>query len=157
MTRRTAAVIRQAHFEGLGAFARPIERAGYAIRARDAGVDRLPTLDPVRTGLIVAVAGHPVLHWHGDTFDLPQGADRLASTAVGEKQAFAYGRTALGFQFHPEADGRGLERRLIGHAVEIAAAGLSAPVLRADTERFAAGAAARGRACVAEWLRELDP
>lgn len=43
-----------------------------------------------------------VLHWHGDTFDLPQGALLLASSANCANQAFLYG-SALAFQFHLEA------------------------------------------------------
>ena len=43
-----------------------------------------------------------VLHWHGDTFDLPEGATRLASTAVCRNQAFLLDNT-LGLQFHLEA------------------------------------------------------
>lgn len=45
-----------------------------------------------------------VLHWHGDTFDLPSGAVRLASSAVCENQAFRIGRHAYGLQFHVETD-----------------------------------------------------
>jgi hypothetical protein len=33
-----------------------------------------------------------VLHWHGDTFDLPAGAVRLACNANYENQAFAFGK-----------------------------------------------------------------
>ena len=95
----------------------------------------------------------PVLHWHGDTFDLPREAERLASTKNCVNQAFALGAHALAFQFHPEADGREFERWLIGHAVEIAAAGLSVAALRADNARFAAEAAEQGRRCFDEWLR----
>ena len=43
-----------------------------------------------------------VLHWHGDTFDLPGGATRFASTAVCRNQAFLR-ENALGLQFHLEA------------------------------------------------------
>lgn len=44
-----------------------------------------------------------VLHWHGDVFDLPDGAVRLASSAKAELQAFRRGN-AWGVLFHPEAD-----------------------------------------------------
>lgn len=96
--------------------------------------------------------GAPVLHWHGDTFDLPAGAARLASTPLCANQAFARGPAALGVQFHPEVGGPALERWLIGHAVELAAAGLTPERLRADTRRFAADAEAHGRDAFARWL-----
>jgi GMP synthase (glutamine-hydrolysing) len=60
-----------------------------------------------------------VFHWHGDTFDLPQGATRLASTLLYENQAFSWGKGWLGLQFHPEITLKGLERWFIGHACEI--------------------------------------
>jgi GMP synthase (glutamine-hydrolysing) len=44
-----------------------------------------------------------VLHWHGDVFDLPDGAQPLASSARTEHQAFRAGN-AWGVLFHPEAD-----------------------------------------------------
>jgi GMP synthase-like glutamine amidotransferase len=43
-----------------------------------------------------------VFQWHGDTFDLPPGAVRLARSARFPNQAFRLGRTAYGFQFHFE-------------------------------------------------------
>jgi GMP synthase (glutamine-hydrolysing) len=51
-----------------------------------------------------------VLHWHGDTFDLPAGAVRLACNANYENQAFAFGQAALALQFHAEADPGSLEK-----------------------------------------------
>lgn len=47
--------------------------------------------------------GAEVLHWHGDIFDLPDGATHLASSALTENQAFRVGN-AWGVLFHPEAD-----------------------------------------------------
>jgi GMP synthase (glutamine-hydrolysing) len=97
-----------------------------------------------------------VLHWHGDTFDLPRGASRLASTRRYENQAFSYGRAALAFQFHPEAAARTLERWFIGHACEIAAApDVSVAQLRADTKRHAPALERQGVLCLKQWLSEL--
>lgn len=47
-------------------------------------------------------------HYH--QFDMPRGAERLASTALYENQAFRYGQKAFGLQFHPEASRKSLER-----------------------------------------------
>jgi len=43
-----------------------------------------------------------VLQWHGDTFDLPEGAHLLATAELCQNQAFSHGR-AYGIQFHVEA------------------------------------------------------
>lgn len=43
-----------------------------------------------------------MLHWHGDTYTLPGGAELLASTDLYETQAWRYKKNTLGLQFHPE-------------------------------------------------------
>ncbi|MGR0320688.1 glutamine amidotransferase-related protein [Agromyces sp. ZXT2-3] len=57
-----------------------------------------------------AGAGSPLRHaegvrfvqWHGDTFDLPEGVERLAGSAQYANQAFRRGDWLLAVQFHPE-------------------------------------------------------
>lgn len=98
----------------------------------------------------------PVLHWHGDMFEIPAGGDRLAETATCRNQAFAYGRNILGVQFHPEVDATaGFECWLLGHAHELAAASIDPRVLRADALCHGARLRAAGRAMFAEWLEGL--
>jgi GMP synthase (glutamine-hydrolysing) len=96
-----------------------------------------------------------MLHWHGDTFDLPEGATLLASTAICRHQAFSWGRGALAFQCHPEARAATMERWFIGHANELAGAKLSVPQLRADTARLGTALEIQGTRCFAEWLDGL--
>lgn len=110
------------------------------------------TLTPAGTASPLGeLAGTPVLHWHGDMFDLPPGCLSLAATELTPHQAFRQGR-ALGLQFHPEVTARGLERWLIGHAAELSVAGLSVPALRAATACHAPGLEARGARLLARFL-----
>src|ERR1700729_2680560 len=97
-----------------------------------------------------------VLHWLGDTFDLPREATRLASNRNYENQAFAYGRNALALQFHLEADPRQLEEWYVGHAVELAAAQVSIVALRVGLRRNADGLSFPASGGLGNWLRELD-
>lgn len=98
----------------------------------------------------------PVLHWHGDSFEIPAGAERLAGTARYPNQAFAVGRHALALQFHPEVTAAGMERWFIGHACEIAATeGISVPQLRAETARWASVLRQQGQRMLGEWLERL--
>ncbi len=53
-----------------------------------------------------------IFQWHGDTFDLPEGAELLASSPLCKHQAFKYGGRVYGFQFHLEVDRPMIERWL---------------------------------------------
>ncbi len=78
-----------------------------------------------------------LLHWHGDTFDLPVGATHLAKSNLYENQAFAVGDYALALQFHPEVTAPGLERWYVGHTCELRQKGISIRQLRADAQKYA--------------------
>jgi GMP synthase (glutamine-hydrolysing) len=47
----------------------------------------------------------PCVHWHGDTFSLPDGATLLAGNEAYAHQAFRVGTRAYGLQFHVEVTG----------------------------------------------------
>ncbi len=49
-----------------------------------------------------------IFQWHGDTFDLPEGATLLATSNACPHQAFSYGQSVLALQFHPENTAPGL-------------------------------------------------
>ena len=100
----------------LGAQVRPGEgvELGFApVEVSDPG-------DPVLGGLAPST---DVLHWHGDVFELPDGARPLASSDLTEHQAFRVGN-AWGALFHPEADLALVEAwlavpEMMGEAVEV--------------------------------------
>ncbi len=97
-----------------------------------------------------------MLHWHGDTFDLPSGARLLASTAEVPHQVYDWGGCVLAFQCHPEIRAADIESWLIGHACEIAStAGVDAAQLRRDTARLAPALAGRARMTFESWLASV--
>ena len=123
--------------------------------AKEIGWSPLTLTPEGQAGPLQAFDGVPVLHWHGDAFTLPPGATRLAATPICTQQAFALGPTILGFQCHPEGWARGFERWLVGHAGELAAAGIDIPALRADAQRFGPGATVAARRMLRDWLAAL--
>jgi GMP synthase-like glutamine amidotransferase len=74
----------------------------------DIEMDYSGGIDPLMAGL----AHHPetgeylqkikVFQWHGETFDIPEGGVRLATSRLYPNQAFRYGEKTYAFQFHIE-------------------------------------------------------
>ncbi len=93
-----------------------------------------------------------MLHWHGDTFDLPPGATGLAGSELYPNQAFCRGERVLALQFHAEADARRIEQWLIGHGCELGHAGIDLAALRAASRAYGEGLRAAGAALFARWL-----
>lgn len=123
---------------------------------KEIGWGTLSLSDQGLTSPLRHLQGHAVLHWHGDTFDLPSDAQRLASSEVYPNQAFRIGRNLLGLQFHPEAQVRTFERWLIGHAAELSAAKVDVPTLREQARSHGAVLEAAAQALLRQWLDELD-
>lgn len=126
----------------------PVKEVGFApVTVNDAGMT-----SPLR--YIVDV---PVLHWHGDTFDLPEGTELLASTARYRRQAFRRGTNLLALQCHPEmGEDPRFEAWLDGSDDYVGQAGLTPDRLRRDHELHGAAAVAAGRALITDWLARLD-
>ncbi len=137
---------------GAQLMARALGARVYSSGVKEIGLSPLSLTDAGTDGALRHLDDVSVLHWHGDTFDLPEGTRHLASTPLCRNQAFSRGAAALGLQFHIEASAKQLERWFVGHAVEIAHAGLSVASLRAETAKYAAACAAPARQCLDQWL-----
>jgi len=96
---------------------------------------RSPADEPVLEGLDPA---EMVVHWHGDTFDLPPGATLLASTLQCENQMFRLGKRLFGVQFHPELDAADIATWVEEDAAYVRAAlgPTGAARIAADTARY---------------------
>ena len=124
----------------------PVKEVGFApVQLSEAGLN-----SPLRH-----LADVPLLHWHGDTFDLPEGAELLAATHNYANQAFRIGDHLLALQFHPEMGEDPRIAEWLENEDYIRAAGNDPATLRADHDRLGPAAVAAGRAMLAEWLSNL--
>jgi GMP synthase (glutamine-hydrolysing) len=99
--------------------------------------------------------GVPVLHWHGDTFELPDNVELLARTDAYAHQGFRRGTSLLALQFHVEMGEDPRFAEWLRDTDYILAAGTTPAALTEDHGRLGSGAVAAGRAMLAEWLAAL--
>jgi GMP synthase (glutamine-hydrolysing) len=87
-------------------------------------LERLPEADgdPLLRALPPRVRA---LHWNEDVFDLPAGAVELLGPRIEGVEAFRAGRSAYGFQFHPEVDPATLDRWYSHYGPWLAQAGVA--------------------------------
>lgn len=98
-----------------------------------------------------------MLHWHGDTFTLPEGAELLASSSLYQHQAFRKGRNVLALQFHAEmGEDERFEDWIVQDFDYLTAAGRCAGELREAHAAHGPRAVAAGRAMIADWLAGLE-
>ena len=97
-----------------------------------------------------------MLHWHGETFDLPENALLLASSEKYQNQAFSYGKNILALQFHPEITQQGMEKWFVGHIGEIMQTeGVSVTQLRKHTQQNANQLEVQAELFFNSWLNEV--
>lgn len=95
-----------------------------------------------------------VFQWHGDTFDLPAGAVRLASSERYREQAFRSGGRGYAFQFHLEVEMEDVRRWLGAFALDLASprADADAAGVLARTPPFMEEMNARAERLFGRWL-----
>lgn len=141
---------------GAQLMARALGARVYALAVKEIGFGPLTLTPDGEASALAALGDTPVLHWHGDQFDIPPGAVRLAGTEIGVNQAFARGSQVLGLQFHLEADTRQIERWLVGHASELAQTGIDPRTLRAQALELRNTLPSAAHAVFSRWLDGLD-
>ncbi len=100
------------------------------VRSKEIGYGPLTTTAEVADSSLAWVAGEPVLYWHGDRFELPEGCASLTATPARPNQAFIVGEHAMAWQFHLEVDDARIEQWLIGHTGELREASIDVVALR---------------------------
>ncbi|CAB1212342.1 glutamine amidotransferase [Acinetobacter bouvetii] len=126
----------------------------YAGHQKEIGWSKL-SLSSTENNPLASLADTAVLHWHGDTFDLPEQAELLASSAIYPHQAFSIGKNILALQFHIEVAADSLEKWLIGHTCELRKANINIPALRADNESYASTLEEKAAQIFSQWMRNL--
>jgi GMP synthase (glutamine-hydrolysing) len=131
----------------LGARVFPLQVGEPSARLREVGWGAV-TFDSTKSDPALAGLSESemVVHWHGDTFDLPEGAVLLASTLPCANQMFRFGPCAYALQFHIELAASDLPDWVEQDAAFVRAANGSSGAARilTDTHRFAARFEAMG-------------
>ncbi|MFV5491396.1 glutamine amidotransferase [Acinetobacter sp. ASP199] len=127
----------------------------YAGPSKEIGWSKL-SLTAIENNPLQNLENIEVLHWHGDTFDLPSQAELLASSAVYPNQAFRIGSNILALQFHAEVEAERLEKWLIGHTCELRQANIDITALRADNQQYAAALEAASVSILQQFLKHIQ-
>ena len=124
---------------GAQMLARALDHPVYPAGIREFGFNAVhPTAEAAEDRLLSGFEdGAQVFHWHEDTFDLPEGATLLATGDHVETQAFRYGDTSWGLQFHFEVDRAEIELWLEAAGEEVVHAwGKTTDQILTETARF---------------------
>ena len=124
--------------------------------AKEIGWAPISLTDAGQASVLTPLRDIPVLHWHGEVCELPQGVDSLAHTPACATQAFIPGPNALALQFHIEAGADGIEPWLVGHTGEIAQTpGVTVAGLRTDTLKHGSALRAAATEVFQRWFAAI--
>jgi GMP synthase (glutamine-hydrolysing) len=86
--------------------ARALGAPVYRNRELEIGWDLVHLTDAGRSDPLFRAIESPAMffHWHGETYDLPKGAEWLAWSEKTLHQAYRFGSNVYALQFHPEVD-----------------------------------------------------
>lgn len=140
---------------GAQLIARALGAAVAPMPAKEIGYGPLTLTPEGAANPLAGIAGQPVLHWHGDQFEMPAGCATLASTPACPNQAFMVGEHAMAWQFHLEADAARIEQWLIGHTGELCQVGIDIASLRREATQHRAGLALALDAVLTDWFTRL--
>lgn len=93
-----------------------------------------------------------MMHWHGDTFDMPDGCTLLASSNQYTKQAYAYSDHVLCIQCHPEISNYKINLWIEGGEAELDEVGLPPEKLYNDTAAYGSKLSDQAALFLNEWL-----
>jgi len=127
----------------------------YAGPVREVGFAPMMLSETALNSPLRHVADVDVLHWHGDTFDLPAGTELLASTPAYPNQAFRRGDTLLALQFHAEMGEDPRFHAWMEDEAYIRGAGVDPVALQDDHDRLGPSAVRAGERMIADWLVRL--
>lgn len=125
------------------------------MRAKEIGFGPLHLTEAGAASPLARLGAQPVLHWHGDQFEIPAGLASLATTPPCPHQAFMVDDHAMAWQFHLEVDMMRIEQWLIGHTGELRENDIDLPSLREAALAHRAGLAEALDAVLTDWLGRL--
>ena len=95
-------------------------------------------------------------HWHGDVYDLPQGAVSLASSELTPCQGFRYGTNAYGFLFHMEVTEKIIENMVAEFQDELEEQCITAESIIQKTRDYLSALQTVGGRVFRRWVKLLN-
>jgi len=121
----------------------------YPLEHREIGRHQMRVTEAARKSDWFGGINHAIpFHWHGDTFDIPGGATRMASSVACENPAYVSGDHVLGLQFHCESTPESIDLLLKNGADDLEPGKFVQDQRRSGGDRMG-----QGRVSMASWSR----